>query len=990
MSKGMWAMAAVVAAVLIALFVADPLGIFGKSGSEKDEGDGSGEAALDLGAGLEGRGDGTSREKLTSYEGDPVGVLDLGLGDGALNGRVLGEDTPLHLARVRVVLPPPNNHQGVRTREDGTWQIRGLPMGQHDLRAIAEGFIGQTVVAPLLAETAEAGDAAPAAVRLVEATVEPIVLLPYVDPTNGLDIRVSDSFGRAVPGAKVLATTMLWDLHLSMGPEAAGIRDVRFQRGRTDDRGKCLLTKLDPDRYNIVVSAPGYVTTPVLSMAVAENRVRRINVMLQEAVSMTGTVVDQAGAPVEGAIVGCLHTPSFVSAMTTRTDGQGRWTLEGLRRGGQMIFAHHEMGGQVVGQGQAPGRGVELKLGGSALIKGKLTWSDGTPVTKAEIRPFTTQWFGYVYSAVVSDIGDDGSYELRVPFGSYLLRVRAENGRMSEDVKVQVEVGDIVEKDIVLARTGVVRGVVTDVEGRHIPGAEVYVRMGGTPPSKSREQYSRTDAEGRFEVQGLEMQPIKLRVSHEEYADQVLDANPVDAKSATEVTVRLERGATVRGTVRDDQGQPIAGEQITIFQHMFEPRVTFSGPDGVYTFQGVAPGTYSMKQGVFENMAPGISKTGVNVGAGGVVVVDFDLTGSNGVVRGVVRLAGKPLAGASVNIMDDRGSGDMVSTTTDEEGRFEAKGVKVGSFNVFVSTADNLSTTKRGSFGTDATEASIVIDMGTAGIRGRIVDQAGQPVSGAWVTIESTKPEDVAWSQAKAMKNTSGDGVFLAGGLSDGNYRIRVQTTEHAQLLTESYVVKGGILDVGDLKLKAGGMISGRVTDDAGAPVEDATVSLLDSKGQPVFLWSTATTGSDGRYALHGVEPAKYTVTFQAKGYSPTERPVSLTESGASVDASLTRGGTLRVTVKNDGGYPVAGARVTLVDSSGRKVVKTLSLVNIFDGGANFTDKDGIATLRDLAAGSYKVQVEADGHDATGSERTAVVSPGKTGAVEIQVVATDK
>lgn len=990
MSKGMWAASILIVALLVTLFAADPLGLFAdpKAGTSDERSD---EAALDLEPGLEGRGSGkTATARLTSFEGEPVGSVDLGLGAGLLRGTVLSGDAPLALARVRPVLVDGQLAGAVRTRTDGTYEIRGLPMGQHEIRATAEGHVGRTTVAPLLATAPDAATEEGTQPAVAEATVETIVLELRVEPQNGLDIKVTDSFGRPVPGAKVLATTMQWDLHLSMGPEIAGARDVRFQRGRTDERGKCLLAKLHPDRYNLVVSAPAYVTTPIASMAVAENRVRKINVSLQDAVSMTGTVVDQAGAPVENAIVGCLHTPSFVSGLTTRTDKQGRWTLEGLRRGGQMIFANHDQGGQVVGQGKAPGNGITLKLGGSAVIKGKLTWSDGSPVTKAEIRPFSTQMFGYVYSVVDGDVNADGSYELRVPFGSYSLRVRADNGQMSEDVKVQVEVGEVLEKDIVLSRTGVVRGVVTDADGRHLSGAEVYVRMGGMPPSKSREHYARTDDDGQFEVAGLEMEQIKLRVSHEEYADQVLDANPLPPESTAEVTVRLQRGATVRGMVRDAEGQPIPGEQIAIFQHMFEPRVTVSGPDGAYAFHGVAPGTYSMKQGVYENMAPGISKSGVNVGESGDVVVDFDLAGANGTVRGVVRLAGKPLPGASVNIMDDRGSGDMVSTTTDENGRFEAQGVKLGTFNVFVSSSDNLSTTKRGTFGKDATEATIEIDMGTAGVRGRIVDQGGQPVSGAWVTIESTKPEDMAWSQAKAMKNTSGDGVFVAGGLSAGNYRVRVQTAEHAQLLTDSYVVKDGILDVGDLKLKAGGVISGRITDDTGAPVEDATVSLLDAQGQPVFLWSTATTGSDGRYALHGVAPAAYTVTLEAKGYSPARKAVTLTESGATVDGTLTRGGTLRVAVKNDAGYPVAGARVTLVDSAGRKVVKTLSLVNIFDGGANFTDKQGVATLRDLAAGTYKVRVEAPGYDATGSERSAVVSPGETGAVEIQVAVVDK
>ena len=52
------------------------------------------------------------------------------------------------------------------------------------------------------------------------------------------------------------------------------------------------------------------------------------------------------------------------------------------------------------------------------------------------------------------------------------------------------------------------------------------------------------------------------------------------------------------------------------------------------------------------------------------------------------------------------------------------------------------------------------------------------------------------------------------------------------------------------IRLQAGGSVSGRVSDDSGAPLEGVGVSIKNSRGEDVFLFNIGTTGSDGRYAL--------------------------------------------------------------------------------------------------------------------------------------------
>jgi len=239
-------------------------------------------------------------------------------------------------------------------------------------------------------------------------------------------------------------------------------------------------------------------------------------------------------------------------------------------------------------------------------------------------------------------------------------------------------------------------------------------------------------------------------------------------------------------------------------------------------------------------------------------------------------------------------------------------------------------------------------------------------------------------SRVVAQRTTLQDGTFEAVGLSPGAYQVRVQNQGRAPLLTDpSRVEEGGTTDLGTLLLREGVTLSGTVTDDAGRPVEDATVSLRDSAGRPVFLFSFATTGSDGRYRVQELTPGAYTVRVEARGYAPASRPVTLTDAPGTLDAVLARGGEVRVRVEDEAGQPVLGARVSLRDADGRTVTRTLSLVSLLEGNLGLTDARGLATVPDLAAGVYRVTARRDGMELVGEDPAAHLPPG--GTVEVRL-----
>ena len=293
-----------VAILVLAFFGAKGLGLLGGE-SEEEERTTLVTDDLEGGAVLEGREGVLQADGKRTYEGDPVGVLDVGLGKGTLTGLVTGEGAPLGLARVQVVLPPPNENLGVRTKEDGTYEIRGLPLAQHELRVGAEGFLSRTVTAPALVslEVTESGSTS-ISESVPPVQVETVDLRRRKAHVNGIDVIVRDVYGRPMAGANVLATTMRWDLHMTMGPEVSGVRDSHSKSGRTDERGRLLLSGLPPEEYNVVATAPGHIPQAVPSVIIGGGRTRSVRFQLPPGSSITGKVVDSSGVPVGGAFVG--------------------------------------------------------------------------------------------------------------------------------------------------------------------------------------------------------------------------------------------------------------------------------------------------------------------------------------------------------------------------------------------------------------------------------------------------------------------------------------------------------------------------------------------------------------------------------------------------------------------------------------------------------------------------------------------------------------
>jgi hypothetical protein len=168
---------------------------------------------------------------------------------------------------------------------------------------------------------------------------------------------------------------------------------------------------------------------------------------------------------------------------------------------------------------------------------------------------------------------------------------------------------------------------------------------------------------------------------------------------------------------------------------------------------------------------------------------------------------------------------------------------------------------------------------GSAVFRGRVtVADTGEPVRRGRVTVSS--PE---LGPSPRVATTGIDGAWEITRLPAGRYTISAAkpplvATQYGQRGRASAgrpvdVAEGQVLEKLDVALPAGGVISGRLTDDLGEPVAFTRVFALrpryfDGRRQLVPVGGGAQTDDLGDYRLHGLAPGTYYVGIQATLWS--------------------------------------------------------------------------------------------------------------------------
>lgn len=154
--------------------------------------------------------------------------------------------------------------------------------------------------------------------------------------------------------------------------------------------------------------------------------------------------------------------------------------------------------------------------------------------------------------------------------------------------------------------------------------------------------------------------------------------------------------------------------------------------------------------------------------------------------------------------------------------------------------------------------------------------------------------------------------------------------------------------------------IAGRVLDEAGAPLEDATVIAYWFSGTPSATAEfRATSATDGGYRLAALPGGRYRIVAEKRGFSNrivqgnriaqgTMIDLDPAGSASGIDLVLRASGTIEGRVTRPDGAPVADARVVpqLRQDDGR-------LLGVQQGAV--TDSNGRYRIEDVPQGSYLI-----------------------------------
>jgi hypothetical protein len=176
-----------------------------------------------------------------------------------------------------------------------------------------------------------------------------------------------------------------------------------------------------------------------------------------------------------------------------------------------------------------------------------------------------------------------------------------------------------------------------------------------------------------------------------------------------------------------------------------------------------------------------------------------------------------------------------------------------------------------------AQERSRAIPVGAAAISGRVIDAHTQkPLASVTLTLFDLK------NGRELITASDASGLYRFDGIAAGAYRISAMHPGYVEYwngtIYRTSSTTDGVIALGrdehrervDFALTRGGTVEGRITDERGAPINNAVIRLILTGGHTFAgtTTSAARTGADGRYTIGEIAAGEYIVVAQVEAAS--------------------------------------------------------------------------------------------------------------------------
>jgi len=294
-------------------------------------------------------------------------------------------------------------------------------------------------------------------------------------------------------------------------------------------------------------------------------------------------------------------------------------------------------------------------------------------------------------------------------------------------------------------------------------------------------------------------------------------------------------------------------------------------------------------------------------------------------VSGRVHEGGRPVAKADVTVYGYGNGYFQESTKTDEDGRFELKGLRPGKCRWLCSTGRHLTRRDVLELAPAERRTGLAIELAAGmSLAGQVLDDLCRPLAGVSIRAKG-RYKSADGTSRKTLARTESDraGFFTLNGLAGDKVNV-LASGEGYRSARRKGVPLGRTPLL--LRLTRLGSLSGVLVSWTGEPFDGSTVrARRDSKGQAdssdlgsaltdLLTGPEAVTDAKGRFTIEGIEPGPVQVVATGKHRAATlgglvVRPGERT-SGIRMQAD--RGVAVEVTVLDPSGAPVKSATVTV------------------------------------------------------------------------------